>query len=212
METCLSRTTNNDQRSLPHLRLSIPGCRFFPKILTLPYRFPALFFLLLIGKNGNYMRLFSREKKMKKILLILALFSSSLVVWAQAKRVVEPANTVPYPTGLFRSVDGTSFDLEQEYANAGLNGQLNILNWLQGRVAGLQVYTYYGTAIPFIRNYPAAIYVDEVRTDATFLGMLPVEDIALVKVIKNASILSTRGGAIAIYTKRGEAEEEESEQ
>ncbi|RYZ43967.1 MAG: hypothetical protein EOP49_27620 [Sphingobacteriales bacterium] len=149
---------------------------------------------------------------MKKFLLITAFFISTFPIFAQAKHTADRSDTAPYPTGLFRSVNGTYFDLENEYANAGLSGQLNILNWLQGRVAGLQVYNYYGTAIPFIRNYPAVIYVDEMRTDATFLSMLPVQDIALVKVIKNASVLGTRGGAIAIYTKRGEADEEESEE
>ena len=149
---------------------------------------------------------------MKKILLIAFVLITSTSLFAQGKYTANRTEKEPYATGLFRSINGTTFDLENEYANTSVNSHLNILSWLQGRVAGLQVYNYYGTLIPIIRNYPATIYVDEIRTDASFLNMLPVADIALVKIMKMPNVLSGRGGAIAIYTKRGEAEEEESEE
>ena len=147
---------------------------------------------------------------MKKILLIAFVLFTGTTLLAQGKRKAESTEPEPYPTGLFRSLEGTYFDLESDYHATTLSGQLNILNWLRGRVAGLQVYNYNGNQIPFIRNYPATIYVDEIRMDASFLNMLPVADIALVKIMKTPSVLGARG-VIAVYTKRGEADEEEEE-
>lgn len=75
-------------------------------------------------------------------------------------------------------------------------------------MAGLQVYEYRNLRIPFLRNMPAAIYVDEIRVDAGYLNALPVADIAMIKVMKTpyAGPWSGPGGAIAIYTKDGEEE------
>ena len=147
-------------------------------------------------------------------LMIIALFLTlSAPLFAQQK--YQPVRTAleelneKYTSGLFRNVHSTDFDLEND--NANVSGYLNILNWLQGRVAGLQVYNYRGMQIPVIRNYVAQVYVDEMRVDPSFLNMLSVNDIALVKVIKQPFMggFNGAGGAIAVYTKRGEGEEEE---
>lgn len=151
---------------------------------------------------------------MKNLLIVTLLLISSLAGIAQGKYTANRGPVPSYPdyvSPLFRTIDGTYFDLEQGNNAASVTGYTNILDWLQGRVAGLQVYTIRGNRIAFMRNYPATIYVDEIRTDASILSMLPVTDIALIKIIKapQASILSAPGGAIVVYTKRGEVEEEE---
>jgi len=135
---------------------------------------------------------------------------------AQGKYIANREPVSPYPeyvSPLFRTIEGTYFNLEQDNNAASVTGYTNILDWLQGRVPGLQVYTILDNRIAYMRNYPATIYVDEIRADASLLNMLPVTDIALIKVIKapQASILSGPGGAIAVYTKRGDAEEDEEE-
>ena len=101
--------------------------------------------------------------------------------------------------------------LQHDKGASGAVSYTNILDWLQGRVASLQVYNFRGTKIPFLRNRPATIFVDEVRVDYSVLNMIAVPDIALIKVVPNAFALgvNTSGGAIAIYTKRGEGDEEE---
>lgn len=116
-----------------------------------------------------------------------------------------------YGISLFRTGDGTWFDLQEDNTTSGAISYFNVLDWLQGRVAGLQVYRYRDLSIPFLRNQPASIFVDEVRVDYSFLNALPVADIGLIKVMPMASMTGafTRGGAIAIYTKRGGADEEE---
>lgn len=119
-----------------------------------------------------------------------------------------------YCTGFFRTADGVYFDLEDETSSVGVTGYTNILDWLQGRTAGLQVYSIRMARIPFLRNRPAAVFVDEIRVDPGYLSQLPVADIAFVKVIKTPFLgsIGSGNGAIAVYTKRGEEGDEESEE
>ncbi|ANE51573.1 hypothetical protein [Flavisolibacter tropicus] len=144
---------------------------------------------------------------MKNLLLIVFLLISTMAGFSQAK----PPTPSSLESPLFRSIEGTYFDLEHDNSMLSANSYFNILDWLQGRVAGLQVYTIRGIRVPYIRNYPATIYVDEIRSDASILNMLPVADMALVKIIKSpqAGIGTGPGGAIVVYTKRGEEEKEE---
>jgi hypothetical protein len=114
-----------------------------------------------------------------------------------------------YTSGLFTNAEGTIFDLENETIGA----YLNILDWLEGRVAGLQVFvSRSGVRVPVIRGSVATIFVDEMRMDASFLNSLPVNDIGMIKVIKGpfaGAIGNGGGGTIAIYTIRGDDDEEE---
>ena len=106
-------------------------------------------------------------------------------------------------TGAFKSFDETVFDFVNEDQHA--QGYTNILTWLQGRVAGLQLSTGSGgDLVPVIRGSQVSIYIDEVRTDAGMLNGFPVSDIAMVKVIKSFFAGGMGGGgAVLIYTKRG---------
>jgi hypothetical protein len=153
---------------------------------------------------------------MKKHLFILPIFITITLMLSTAALAQKRTSALPswqeqldkkYTTGLFRSVDGTYFDLRNDNTT---DGYFNVLDWLQGRVAGLQVYTYRNNRVPLLRNRPAAVYINEMRVDAGFLNMLPVQDIAMIKVIKTPFLggLASGDGAIVIYTKEGEEEEE----
>jgi hypothetical protein len=151
---------------------------------------------------------------MKKITLIAALFmiSASLLGQVNLSRKSKSHTEVlneQYASGLFRSADGTIIDVEHENVQA----YLNILDWLNGRVAGLQVITTRsGIRIPIMRGSVASIYVDEMRADPNFLNALSVNDIAMIKVIKEpfgGAPGNGGGGVIAIYTLRGEDEEDD---
>jgi outer membrane receptor protein involved in Fe transport len=102
--------------------------------------------------------------------------------------------------------DGTIIDMVNE--NESADSYQNVLEWLPGRIAGLQIYyTRYGTPVPFIRNSRAAIFVDEMPVDADFLNNLPVTDIAMIKIIKGpfaGAVGNGPGGVIAIYTLKGD--------
>lgn len=150
---------------------------------------------------------------MKKFLIIAALFPISFATLAQthastAKSQKEILND-QYAGGMFKNADGTIIDVENEDVGA----YFNILDWLEGRVAGLQVFvSRSGIRIPVIRGSVATIYVDEMRTDASFLNSLSVNDIGMIKIIKGpfaGAIGNGGGGVIAIYTLKGEEEEED---
>src|SRR5689334_9157179 len=111
---------------------------------------------------------------MKKVTLLISASLVSLILFAQ--RYPGNTNAPPeqklnneYCTGLFKTHDGTIIDLVNE--NESAVNYFNILEWLQGRVAGLQIYhTRYGTPVPFIRNTRASIFVDEIPVDAGYLN------------------------------------------
>jgi len=150
---------------------------------------------------------------MKKIFLIASLIGISLVSLAQV-RVAQPKSqkdilNEQYCSALFKTADGTIFDIENE----NVQPYFNILDWLDGRVAGLQVYnSRSGVRVPVIRGSLATIYVDEMRLDPSYLNTLSTNDIAMIKVIKGpfgGAIGNGGGGVIAIYTFKGEEEEDE---
>lgn len=124
-------------------------------------------------------------------------------VVAQKKSNKEKLNE-QLSTGLFKSMNEDVFDLVNENQDAA--SFPNIIQWLQGRVAGLQVQMQNGDYIPMIRGSRVGIYLDEMQVDANTISSLPVSDIAMVKVIKGpfiGGIGGGGGGAVAIYTRRG---------
>jgi hypothetical protein len=85
--------------------------------------------------------------------------------------------------------------------NKDAQTSFNILQWLQGRAAGLTfTMDSSGNYIPSIRGSQAALYLDEMPVDASMISSLPISNIAMVKVLKDGGLVSN---AIAIYTKRG---------
>jgi hypothetical protein len=153
---------------------------------------------------------------MRKIpLIIITLIITTVGPTAQT-RVSNPKSPKEllndrYTSGLFKSAEGTIFDIENETVGA----YLNILDWLEGRVAGLQVFvSRNGVRVPVIRGSVATIFVDEMRMDASLLNSLPVHDIGMIKVIKGpfaGAIGNGGGGTIAIYTIKGNEDEDEDE-
>jgi len=154
---------------------------------------------------------------MKKLFLIFAVIAFSIPVFSQ-KRIAQVKTrqellNEEYCSGLFNTQNADYFDFSDDRVNTSAMGYLNVMDWLQGRVAGLQVYTTRSNLrIPFIRNQRAGVYVNEIRVDYDYLNMLPVTDIAMIKIIKGPFIggWGGSGGAIAIYTIRGEGDGEET--
>ena len=102
-------------------------------------------------------------------------------------------------SGKFSGMNATIFDLVNE--NKDAQTSMNILQWLQGRVAGVTfTMDSSGNYVPSIRGSQASLFLDEMPVDATMINSLPVSNIAMVKVLKNDGLV---GNAIAIYTKRG---------
>lgn len=153
---------------------------------------------------------------MKKIMFLLALAIISLSVSAQKYKGSERSKSAEeilneqYCTGLFKSTDGTILDVASDMS---ARSYFNILDWLQGRVAGLSIYPgRSGLRIPVIRGAVPGVFIDEMPVSLNYVDMINVNDIAMVKVIKMPFYGSFNGGggAIAIYTLGNENEEEDS--
>ena len=128
-------------------------------------------------------------------------------VIAQSKSNKEKLNE-QLSSGMFRSMNENVFDLVNE--NQDAMSYTNILQWLQGRVAGLQIQMQGGDYIPIIRGSRVELYLDEMRVDPGMISSLPVSNIAMVKVIKGGFVGGIGGGggggAVAIYTRRGDTQ------
>jgi len=105
---------------------------------------------------------------------------------------------------LYRSMSEIVFDFVNENQSAA--GSQNILQWLQGRAAGLTINYENGIPTPYIRQAKANVYLDEMLTDASTLTGLSADNIAMVKIIKDGAIGMSGGGSggVLIYTKRGD--------
>jgi hypothetical protein len=106
-----------------------------------------------------------------------------------------------YASGMFAGGDGYTFDLTKE-----TNAYTNIFQYLQSRVAGLQITGNLNDPSLSWRGGRPSLYLNEMPTDASMLSSLPVTDIAMVKVFRPPFMGGFGGGAngaIAIYTKKG---------
>ena len=153
---------------------------------------------------------------MKKILVLFTISLLSIASFAQSykssveNKSIEQKLNDEYCTGFFNSADGQILDVA---SNPSSNAYFNILDGLQGRVAGLQIYTTRtGLSIPVIRGSTPGVYIDEIPVTLNYLQLINVNDIAIIKVIKSPFFggFNGGGGAIAIYTLGGEEEDEET--
>jgi hypothetical protein len=108
-----------------------------------------------------------------------------------------------YASGLFSGGDSRNFDLTNDpFASSSQS----IFQYLQGKVAGLQINTAGNPPSMTWRGGTPVFYLDEVQTDASFMQNLNMNDVAYVKVFSPGAvgvISSSGGGAIAVYTKKG---------
>lgn len=110
-------------------------------------------------------------------------------------------------TGMFSSMNSTIFDFVNE--DQHIAGSNNILDWLQGRAAGLTFQrNNSGVNVPYIRGQQAKLYLDETPTDPSMIANLPPSNIAMVKILKGAGLI---GDAVLIYTMKGNMKSKSSE-
>ena len=110
-----------------------------------------------------------------------------------------------YASGMFKGGFGTGFDLVNDMTAAS---SMNILQYLQGRVAGLQISNPMGGNPSLTwRGGTPQIYMNEMPVDVQTIINMPVTDMAYVKTMPPpfmGGFGGGSGGAIAIYTKRGD--------
>ncbi len=124
-----------------------------------------------------------------------------VVVKAKTKTRVQEMDE-KYTSGMF-SGDGIQFDLTDEI---GALGAMDIFQFLQGRVAGLQVSgTGANTQLTWRGGAPG-LFLNEMQSDVSMVSSTPVADIAYIKIFRPPFMGGFGGanGAIAIYTRRGD--------
>lgn len=108
-----------------------------------------------------------------------------------------------FVSGLFSGGDGQVFNLVDDLL---AQGAFNILTYLQGKVAGLQINTS-GTGSATWRGTPTSFFLNETPVDLAQLQSINIQDVALIKVFRPPFIGAAGGGgggAVAVYTKRGD--------
>jgi hypothetical protein len=108
-----------------------------------------------------------------------------------------------YSSGLFQSGNSRSFNLLDDPSAVT---SLNALNYLQGKVAGLQIYGSGSDYTASWRSGTPAFFLDEMPVDIEEISLLPVSEIAMIKVFSPPFIGAFgngAGGAIAVYRKKG---------
>ena len=108
-----------------------------------------------------------------------------------------------YASGLFRSGDGYQFDLVNDKFSTSYT---SIFQYLTGKVAGLQISGNGSDVSMQWRGSTPTLFLDEMPSDISMISSIPVSDVAYVKVIRPpfvGAVGGGAGGAIAIYTRRG---------
>jgi hypothetical protein len=127
----------------------------------------------------------------------------TVTVTAKAKTPLQEMDE-KYASGLFQSGESYQFDLINDPLAMGRN---DIFNYLQGKVAGLQILSG-GMEGPQVtwRNSTPDFFLDERNVGIDLLQNVPIDDIAYIKVFRPPFIGASfggAGGAIAVYTKKG---------
>ncbi len=120
-------------------------------------------------------------------------------------RVRDPKDELDkkYASGLFSGGDAQTFDFVNDNKNAFAS---DIFQYLQGRVAGLQISQAGGGTSLQWRGSATTVFLNELQTDVQQIASIPVTDIAYIKVFRPPFFGASgggAGGAIAIYTKKG---------
>ncbi|MCH5597592.1 hypothetical protein [Niabella ginsengisoli] len=128
----------------------------------------------------------------------------NVIVRGRQKSEIEKLDE-EYASGLFSGgINSRTYDLRNELFSG------DIFQYLQGRIAGLQVS---GTPGNYVLSYRGGaglsggnnvtIYLDEMQTDADMVSSVSVNQIAMIKLLPNSVAVPGNGTALAIYTKRG---------
>jgi hypothetical protein len=108
-----------------------------------------------------------------------------------------------YTSGFFAAGDAYTFDLSDDMT---AQGALSILNYLQGKVAGLQITGVGPQAQMSWRGSVPSLFLNEMSSDVSLIQNLNMADVAYIKVFRPPFFGAQgggSGGAIAVYTKKG---------
>lgn len=126
---------------------------------------------------------------------------ANVTVTAKAKTNLEKLDQ-KYASSMF-SGDAKGFDVMNDPA---ATGSLSVLQYLQGKVAGLQITMAGANPSMSWRGGTPVLYLDEMQSDVGMIQSVSMSDVAYIKVFNpsSAGIISNNGGGvISVYTKKG---------
>lgn len=154
---------------------------------------------VLVNKNAAITsRRLEQEEQNRKVQTL-----ATVEVTAQQKTKEQKIDE-QYTSGLFKG-DGRVFVVEDDpFAQSSQS----IFNYLQGRVAGLQIGPTSGMTAPTLswRGSPVTLFLDEMQMDPNSLMSIPMSEVAMIKVFNPpffGAFGGGTGGAVAVYTKKG---------
>lgn len=102
-------------------------------------------------------------------------------------------------SGIFTTMDAKIFDFVND--DHHVLGAFDILDWLQGRIAGVVFKRNdMGEIAPYLRGVKMRLYLDEIEADPGMISSVPISEIAMVKITKGVGLV---GSSILIYTMKG---------
>ncbi len=127
---------------------------------------------------------------------------SAVVIKAKQRSKTDSMNAA-YTSGLFTGGDANTFIVEDDPSAAG--GR-TVLEYLQGKVAGLSISVNGSQSSLSWRGGTPALYINEMQGQVDMIQNTPLTDVAMIKVFRPPFIGAMgggSGGAIAVYLKKG---------
>lgn len=140
------------------------------------------------------------QERQRKLLASMTL--SEVVVKSRTKSAVQILDD-KYATGFFAGGDGISFDLSSD---ANMIAAIDILTYLQAKVPGLTI-SLAGQPSATWRGSNTQFFLNEMPTTIDQVQSIAITDISYIKAMRPpffGAMGGGSGGAISIYTKKGE--------
>jgi hypothetical protein len=163
----------------------------------------GIYYNHLSDTTGNHYHLQLNDAAEQELKFLKAKVLATVKIKARPKSPTEELDK-KYASGMFSGGDGYEFDVVND--KFAFSAQ-DVFQYLQGKVAGLEINTTTNPPTLSWRGGTPQLYVDEMSTDADMVSTVPVSDIAYIKVFRPPFMGGIGGGsagAIAIYTRKGD--------
>jgi len=162
--------------------------------------FPSTVIPFFDTSGSYYQRTVSQQRREAKEFLSSKMLSNVTVQAKTRSKLAELDKR--YTSGLFSGADSYQFDLTDDKTAFSF---ASVFQYLQGRVAGLQINTSGANTSLQWRGGTPSLYLDEMPMEVASLSTISMADVAYIKIFRPPFMGGFGGsaGAIAVYTKRG---------
>ncbi len=142
--------------------------------------------------SGNFRHLQLADATAQELKLFNGKVLETVTIKSKTKSPLELMDE-KYTSGLFTGGNSVQFDL---LTDPFAVSSFSIFNYLQGKVAGLQINTSSNPPTLSWRGGSPELFVDEIQTDADMVSSIPVSDVAYIKVLRPPFMGAVGGGAV----------------